>query len=81
MKINVNHYQLSKSNQINDIIDDIKEKYGIRNLMPQGSPLPLNGNHKILTLKYLNRDTIIRISGPGFIIDDIYLIWFTNICI
>ena len=78
-KLHVQHYQISTSDQINGIIDEIKDKYGIHNLTPKGAPLKMQGNHKILTLMFLNRsDIVIRLSGPAFIIEDIFTVWFSK---
>jgi len=78
--LNIKYYEIENSEQIFKIIEDIKERYGsVRNLIPQSVPLDLTCDRKVISLKFFNmNNNVVKISGPGLIIDDIFTIWFAK---
>ncbi len=55
------------------MIATLKRKYNIKSLFASGEPVKGMASQKIMTLKsFKNKDIIIRVDGPCFIIDKVY---------
>ena len=72
----VYHFELHSSSDIPKLLDDLEEKFRRKNLIATDIPVDMIANHKQLTLKNYT-GTLVRIYGPGEIIEDLYLIYFS----
>jgi hypothetical protein len=54
------------------VIRMLNSKYGLDNLYPMMAPVKLIGSAKVLTMRSLKRNEIIKLDGPGMIINRVY---------
>lgn len=54
------------------IFEKLKKKYGASNMRPQSQPVTVLSYAKILEVRVVNKNLILRIDGPGFLVDEIY---------
>ena len=54
------------------VIQMLDSKYGLSNLYPMLAPIKLIGSAKVLTMRSLKRNEIIKMDGPGMIINRVY---------
>ena len=74
----VKYYTISPIQSHDDVIKYLSECFGLRNLNPLEGPQALMGSQKILPLKIFGTSFVLKIEGPGFIVDKVYEIIMTR---
>lgn len=65
-------YVTLTSESVNEAIAKIKREVGHLIFEVWNEPIKLTGNARILELHDRHRDTMIKVDGPGFLINDLY---------